>query len=51
MIGNDMDDDFKELPVEIDRIIILDYLINTNNKEINFKKLYLNDLLNEIIND
>lgn len=51
MIGNDMDDDFKELPIEFDKIIILDHLINKNNKDISFKKIYLKDLLEELSNN
>jgi len=33
MIGNDVDDDFKDLPEEMNKILITDYLINRNNKE------------------
>ena len=48
MVGNDIDDDFSDLPCDIKPIIITDYLINKNNKEINMDFYKLEEFYNEI---
>ena len=50
MIGNDIDDDFIDLPSGIDKILITDYMINKNNKEHNIKSYSLEEFYNNIDN-
>ena len=48
MVGNDMDDDFSDLLEGIEKILITDYLINKNNKEITIKSFTLNEFFGYI---
>ena len=48
MVGNDLDDDFIDLPKNIEKVLITDYLINKNNKEIKMPKFTLNEYLEYI---
>ena len=50
MVGNDLDDDFSDLPEEIERVLIVDYLINKNNKEITMPSYKLIEFLQYIKN-
>lgn len=45
MIGNDLSDDFSDLPEEISKILITDYLINTKNLPINMPTYTLKEFL------
>ena len=51
MIGNDIDDDFNELPEGFDKIILTDYLINKDDKEINIKAMTLIEFYEYILNN
>ncbi|MGM9970237.1 MAG: HAD family hydrolase [Anaeroplasma sp.] len=48
MVGNDIDDDFSDLPKEISKILITDYLINRNNKIISMPAYTLEEYFNYI---
>lgn len=45
MVGNDVDDDFLDLPEEIEKVLITDYLINNDNKVIDIPSYTLNEFL------
>lgn len=45
MVGNDLDDDFIDLPNGISKILITDYIINTNNKPIDMPHFKLSEFL------
>lgn len=49
MIGNDIDDDFSNLPKGIGRILITDFLINRKNAPLDMKHLSLKDLYYEVL--
>lgn len=52
MIGNDLNDDFSCLPDSVRKILITDFLINKNNKDIsNFEKYTLEDFYLYILNN
>ncbi len=46
MVGNDVEDDFSDLPKEIKKILITDFLINTNNLKIDMPTYTLTEFLN-----
>lgn len=45
MVGNDLSDDFSDLPEEMNKILITDYLINTKNLEITMPTYTLAEFL------
>lgn len=45
MVGNDLSDDFSDIPEGISKILITDYLINKNNAEIDMPSFQLNEFL------
>lgn len=51
MIGNDVDDDFSDLPKEIEGILITDYLINSHNKQVDIPCFTLCEFLDYINNN
>ena len=51
MVGNDLDDDFSDLPDGIDKILITDHLINANNRKIDMKAFKLCEFLEYIKNN
>lgn len=50
MVGNDIDDDFSDLPFGIEKILITDYMLNRKNKLINKDDFYLISTLSEFNN-
>ena len=48
MVGNDLSDDFSDLPNEMNKILITDFLINTKNLEINMPSYTLDEFLQHV---
>lgn len=48
MVGNDLSDDFSDIPSEMDKILITDHLINTKNLEITMPRFTLSEFLNHV---
>lgn len=48
MVGNDLSDDFSDLPKEMNKILITDFLINTKNLEINMPSYTLDEFLQHV---
>ena len=51
MVGNDIYDDFHQLPEEMDKYLITDYLINNKNLDITLRSFTLEGFYNYIINN
>ncbi|MDR0832481.1 MAG: HAD family hydrolase [Bacillales bacterium] len=47
-IGNDITDDFSDLPSDLKTLLVTDYLINNENKEINIESLTIKELYQRI---
>lgn len=51
MVGNDIDDDFSDIPKDIEKVLIIDHLINNNNKPIDMPSFTLKEFLEYIENN
>ena len=51
MVGNDLSDDFSDLPLGISKILITDYLINTKNLPIDMPSYTLKEFLKYVIEE